>query len=163
MLYIVVPVYNRVKDTLKILDAFAQQTYREYQVIVVNDGSTDGTSEKVNQCFPATKILNTPGDYWWSATINEGVQYAISVGDQTSDYIMIINNDVDFPDDVLARMTKTMEGKKDRILNPIRLDNSGNGIVVSSGGKVISWWLALHSHSYAGRNASTLEEQEPSR
>tara|TARA_Y100000590_G_scaffold439725_1_gene564152 strand:- start:453 stop:1337 length:885 start_codon:yes stop_codon:yes gene_type:complete len=162
MLYIVVPVYNRVKDTLQILGSLSQQTYRDFQVIVVNDGSTDGTSAKVNQWFPTTKVLHTPGDYWWSATINEGVKYVMGVGDQESDYIMIINNDVDFAEDFLTRMTKSMGEKKDRILNPISLDNSGNGIVVSSGGRVVSWWLALHSHSYAGRNVSTLEEQEPS-
>ena len=138
MLYIVVPVYNRVKDTLKILGSFSQQTYSEFQVIVVNDGSTDGTPEKVNQYFPATKVLHTLGDYWWSATINEGVKYVMSVGDQQSDYIMIINNDVDFAEEFLTKMTKTMAGKKDRILNPISLDSSGNGRVVSSGGKVVS-------------------------
>ena len=162
MLYIVVPVYNRIKDTLQILGSFSQQTYRDFQVIVVNDGSTDGTSAKVNQWFPATKVLQTPGDYWWSATINEGVKYVMDVGDQESDYIMIINNDVDFEEDFLTRMMKSMEEKKDRILNPISLDNSGNGTVVSSGGRVVAWWLALHSHSYAGRNVSTLEGQEPS-
>ena len=161
MLYIVVPVYNRVEDTLKILGAFFQQTYREFQVIVVDDGSTDGTSEKVNQCFPRTTVLNTPGDYWWSATINEGVKHAIDIGDQESDHIMIINNDVDFAEDFLKKMMGTMEGKKDRILNPISLDNSGNGKVVSSGGRVVSWLLALHNHSYAGRNVSTVREKEP--
>lgn len=160
MLYIVVPVYNRVEDTLDILAAFSRQTYREFQVIVVDDGSTDGTSEKVRQQFPPTKVINTPGDYWWSATINEGVKYALEVGNHKSDYLMIINNDVVFDKSFLTKMLDAMDGKKDRVLNPVSVDDSGNERIVSSGGRVISWLFALNSHFYVGRSANSLDAEQ---
>lgn len=49
LISIVVPVYN-VKDyLLKCLDSLAKQTLKDYEVIVVDDGSTDGCSRLVDE------------------------------------------------------------------------------------------------------------------
>jgi len=42
MISLIIPVYNQAKKIIKILTSIAQQTYRDYEVIIVNDGSTDG-------------------------------------------------------------------------------------------------------------------------
>ena len=42
---ILVPTYNRRALLLEALDSIAHQTYDDYQVIVIDDGSTDGTAE----------------------------------------------------------------------------------------------------------------------
>jgi glycosyltransferase involved in cell wall biosynthesis len=44
---ICIPTYNR-KDYLKeTLDSVFTQTYRDYEVVIVDDGSTDGTEEMI--------------------------------------------------------------------------------------------------------------------
>ncbi|MBN1392335.1 MAG: glycosyltransferase family 2 protein [Sedimentisphaerales bacterium] len=61
-----IPTYNR-KDYLKeTLQSVFAQTYKDYEVVVVDDGSTDGTEEMI-------KSLDRPVRYYW---VNHIGQYA---------------------------------------------------------------------------------------
>ena len=42
-LNIIIPTYNRKKELIETLKAFSNQTYRDFEIIIVDDGSTDGT------------------------------------------------------------------------------------------------------------------------
>ena len=48
MISIVIPAYNRGKEIGKCLESILNQTYKNYEVITVNDGSTDNTAEVIN-------------------------------------------------------------------------------------------------------------------
>ena len=42
---VVIPLYNKEQSVVKTLDCVLRQTYADYEVIIVNDGSTDGTHD----------------------------------------------------------------------------------------------------------------------
>ena len=46
---IVIPVYNTEKYIRKCLDSIKNQTYTNYEVIIINDGSTDNSLEIINE------------------------------------------------------------------------------------------------------------------
>jgi glycosyltransferase involved in cell wall biosynthesis len=46
--YIVIPVHNRINDTIKCLDSIYRQNYKDIQVVVIDDGSTDSTKKKIS-------------------------------------------------------------------------------------------------------------------
>jgi GT2 family glycosyltransferase len=77
MIYIVIPVFNRWQFTQPCLQSLREQTYRNFKVIVVDHGSTDGTSEYINKEFPEALVLLGNESMWWTAATNLGVKYAI--------------------------------------------------------------------------------------
>ena len=78
---IIIPVHNRRETTLACLRHLrATGDLEGFGVIVVDDGSTDGTSESVRAEFPRVEILRGDGNLWWTGAIALGMQHAFAAG-----------------------------------------------------------------------------------
>lgn len=106
MIYIVIAVHNRIKETLECLTCIEGQTYTEYQVILIDDGSTDGTEEQVRRHFQKTIILKGDGTLWWTGAMHKGVEYVLQ-GAKADDAVLSLNNDVTFAKDYLQQLVAT--------------------------------------------------------
>ena len=51
MIYIIIPVFNRWNFTVECLNSLINQTYKKFKIIVVDHGSTDGTSFNIKNEF----------------------------------------------------------------------------------------------------------------
>jgi len=83
---IVIPVFNRREVTIAGLNNLhmaisfyknQSQNSCDFEIIVVDDGSIDGTSEWINENIPTIVCLKGDGNLWWSGSINMGAKYAI--------------------------------------------------------------------------------------
>ena len=96
-LAIVFPVFNGLQYTQKGLHSlFLKQNIDHLNakifVVIVDDGSTDKTSNWIMDNYPQVKLLKGNGYLWWSGGINMAVKYAI---DQLNcEYIVWWNNDI---------------------------------------------------------------------
>ena len=96
-LAIVYPVFNGLPYTQNGLHALFSFQKIEKQnakiyVVIVDDGSTDGTFQWIKDNYPQVNLLKGNGNLWWSGGINMAVKYAI---DQLKcDYIIWWNNDI---------------------------------------------------------------------
>jgi len=106
--FVVIPVHNRIEATIPCLVSLAKQTYSNFEVIVVDDGSVDDTSRTTKKRFPSVKIIKGPGNWWWTRSMYEGVQYALENGEKT-DYVLTMNNDCYFNPNYLKNI---VEGNK---------------------------------------------------
>ncbi|WP_051030555.1 glycosyltransferase family 2 protein [Halothece sp. PCC 7418] len=92
--YIIIPVHNRKNITLKCLETLKQcGDLDRYYTIVVDDGSTDGTSEAITNLYPEVTILTGDGNLWWTGAIRKGMEYAYERG---AEYFIWLNDDT-FP------------------------------------------------------------------
>jgi GT2 family glycosyltransferase len=101
---VVVPVHNKLPLTLRFLESFARVDYPSYSMIVIDDGSTDGTPEALARRFPRVVRLEGDGRLWWSGATNRGVRHALETG---HDYVLTINNDTVVRPDFLRRLVAT--------------------------------------------------------
>jgi len=105
---IVAPVHNRREITLQCLRSLARLNKKdlEVHVIIVDDGSTDGTSSAVKKEFPEVKIVNGDGNLWFTEGTNVGVRHALK---GNPDYVLMINDDQVFDANFLKYMIETAE------------------------------------------------------
>lgn len=103
---IVTPVHNNIEHTLTFLKSVSKIKYSNFETIIIDDGSTDGTSEKLQELHPEVIVLKGDGNLWWSGSTNLGVEYALK---HKSDYIFTINNDVELDSNIFTALTKTAE------------------------------------------------------
>jgi GT2 family glycosyltransferase len=101
MLSIVMPVHNRKDFTRDCLCSLMCQTRRPDHIIVVDDGSSDGTKEMLANEFPDVIILAGDGNLFWTAAINLGIKHALSLN---SEYILTMNDDTVASPDFVEKM-----------------------------------------------------------
>ncbi len=90
-IYVLIPVHNRKEVTLTCLERLRQNgDLDRYKVVVIDDGSTDGTAEAIQAAYPTVIILKGDGNLWWTGAIALGMQYAYEQG---ADYFIWLNDD----------------------------------------------------------------------
>lgn len=95
---IVFPVFNGLHYTQKCLDSVFSQldkintSIAIFEVVVVDDGSTDGSGDWIRNNFPQVHLLEGNGNLWWSGGINKAIEYGLST--LKTDYFLWWNNDV---------------------------------------------------------------------
>jgi GT2 family glycosyltransferase len=125
------------KLTRDCLHSLRQQTRRDFKVVVIDDGSTDGTSDMIQKEFPEVILLHGDGNLWWTAATNLGVQYALARG---AKYLMTVNDDTVLTYDFVEKMLYWAEREPDALIGAIALDHATRQIVY--GGEIIKWMSA---------------------
>ncbi|BDC53194.1 fucosyltransferase (plasmid) [Bryobacterales bacterium F-183] len=75
---VIVPLYNKKRYIRRCLDAILSQSFRDFEVIVVNDGSTDGSEQIVEQEYPSRVRLVTQPNAGPGSARNHGCRLAQS-------------------------------------------------------------------------------------
>jgi GT2 family glycosyltransferase len=99
---VVIPVHDGLELTRRCLSALEAQRPAEFETVLVDDGSTDGTTDYVRTRHPRVTVLKRDGTLWWSGAVNAGCRHAIAHG---ADVVVLFNNDnVDCSVDVISRL-----------------------------------------------------------
>ena len=102
----VIPVHNRLWATSRFLDAVHNINYPNLRLVVIDDGSTDGTTEWIQSHHPKVQLLHTSGDCWWAGATNLGIAWALQ---HEARYILTINDDSTVDPEFLTNLVATAE------------------------------------------------------
>ncbi|MDP3844801.1 MAG: glycosyltransferase family 2 protein [Oxalobacteraceae bacterium] len=106
---VLISCFNRKNKTIKCLEKLYFQNISDLydlNTFLVDDGSTDGTSEAVAKLFPRVRIINGDGNLYW----NRGMSLAwSSAGYHGHDYYLWLNDDVELFDGALLKLLESYE------------------------------------------------------
>ncbi|HEX7976348.1 MAG TPA: glycosyltransferase family 2 protein, partial [Anaerolineales bacterium] len=98
--------WNQGAMTLDCLRSLQSLTYPNYQVVLVDNGSTDGSPDLIRAQFPDCILIESKENLGYSEGNNLGIRCAI---DQGAAYLMLLNNDTLVDPEMLTRLVRAAE------------------------------------------------------
>lgn len=137
-IYILLPVHNRKKITNCFIECLKRQRYTNYHLVLIDDGSDDGTSEMVLENIPMATVLRGTGDWWWAKSLQRGLNWVKKQSPDDNSLVLFINDDVSFEPDYLENAARLMKNKTGTLVLSRLLDKDSNqpmesGITVNLG------------------------------
>ena len=118
-LHIVIPVFNGWEQTEICLNALRASSYRDYEIIIVDHGSTDATKKALPTQYPeVVHVLGEP-TLWWTGATNLGIRTATDRGAGT---IMLLNNDCYVTPETIERLMAHGQRARGAIIAPVQRD-----------------------------------------
>lgn len=104
--YVVVLNWNQKDLTDECLASLAKATYPAFRIVVVDNGSEDGSVEYLRQRHPGVTYIANRENLGFSGGNNVGIEHAMAEG---CDYVYLLNNDTEVSPDFLYPVVSTME------------------------------------------------------
>ncbi len=98
--------YNGREVTLEALASLSKLDYPDYDLIVVDNGSTDGSYEAIAEAFPGVIQIRTEQNLMAAGGMNLGLRWALERG---YDYLLLLNNDIETDPAMLTEMVRVCE------------------------------------------------------
>lgn len=103
---VIIPNYNGMAYLDGVLSTLEKQTISNYEVILVDNGSDDGSSAFVASHYPWVHMIELPENFGFCKAVNEGIRQA------RSNYVLLLNNDIEVEEDFLEEMVAALRRHK---------------------------------------------------
>ena len=126
---VVIPNFNGMVYLDECLDSLRRQTEKDFEVLLVDNGSDDGSISYVKEKYPEVKCIVLNRNYGFCRAVNTGIKKA------KAPYVILLNNDTkaeaDFVEALLADMEMhpgcfSSQAKLLQMHNPTLMDDGGN-------------------------------------
>jgi GT2 family glycosyltransferase len=126
-IYILLPVHNRKSVTEYFVNCLAVQTYCNYHLVLIDDGSYDGTSEMVQTKIKQLTVLKGRGDWWWAGSLQQGIDWLGNKQVSGRDIVLFANDDITFDSDFLQNALNIIDSLNAALLLPyLRNEKTGH-------------------------------------
>ncbi len=105
--------WNGGDEILRCLESVFESQYREIEVVVVDNGSTDGSSEIIRSRFSRVHWINNARNLGFAKGSNQGMQWALESGAQ---YVLLLNGDARLHPNAMEEMLTAAEDELDTVV-----------------------------------------------
>ncbi len=87
------------------LRSVMNQTFKDYSIVIIDNGSTDQTLELIDERYPHLKIIKHKENFGFAKAHNQAIHWT------KSDYVLCLNQDVELDENFLAEMVRFMDSQ----------------------------------------------------
>lgn len=126
---VIIPNYNGLGYLDGVLRSLEKQTFKNFEVILVDNGSTDGSISFVMENYPWVHMIEFPENRGFCHAVNAGIEAA------RGRYILLLNNDTEVEEDFIFEMVEGISRHKNafscaakmiQFHDRTKLDDAGN-------------------------------------
>ena len=117
-LSVVVLNFNRKKDSVELISSLNSQNYRNFEIIYVDNNSSDGSAEEIQKRFSKIKVIHSPKNIG-RAGHNLGAKIA------KGEVLVFLDADILLPKDFLQKLESKFKNKKVDAVSFFMKDPSG--------------------------------------
>ena len=127
LIYILLPVHNRRALTERFVHCLCEQTCEDFHLVLIDDGSTDGTSDMALSNLPGrVTVLKGTGNWWWGGSLHQGIDWLRVAHVDDNALILFINDDLTVAPDYLERAIAVMRDRpRSFVLSQFRSPDGG--------------------------------------
>lgn len=147
---VIVVTWNQRQVTMDCLESLALQDYPSCQIIVVDNGSKDGTSKAILRKYPHVTVLENNQNLGFVEGSNRGIQEALAQG---ASYVLLLNNDTVVDPHMVSELVEVSSSdSRIGIVGPTVYYHDRPDLIWNAGNK-IEWdrgtllRLFLHGHN----------------
>lgn len=126
---VIIPNFNGMAYLDGVLSGLECQTVRNFEVILVDNGSSDGSCAFVTSSYPWVHVIELPENFGFCKAVNEGIKAS------RAPYVLLLNNDIEVTPDFIEEMLAAIRRHKKafscaarmiQFHDRDRLDDAGN-------------------------------------
>ena len=95
--------YNQTEVTCALLESLNKVSYPNFEVIVVDNHSTEDSPKRIKQLYPNIVYIENPINYGFAAGNNYGLMKA------RGEYVLLLNNDIEVPPNFMEPLVEKLE------------------------------------------------------
>ena len=104
--HVLLPVHDRREVTLRFVRCLAAQTHAPIRLLLVDDGSTDGTASAVREAYPNVEVIRGDGTWWWAGSLQRAFERLQALASPDTDIVLIANDDTRFEPDHVEKAVR---------------------------------------------------------
>lgn len=135
MISIVIPNFNGLEHLKTCCPSLLIQTYTEWNLVLVDNGSSDDSVSYTKSIIPSAKIIQLNKNTGFARAVNEGVKYSLSVPEVK--YILLLNNDIELKPDFLQKASDTFITRPETSVIAVKMLNYFNRNIIDDAGDFI--------------------------
>jgi GT2 family glycosyltransferase len=157
---VIIVTWNNEKEIEECLNSLRTQTFKDFNIIVVDNASSDSTTRIVRNKYPEVILLKQQKNLFLTGGNNVGIKYAID--HYSPEYTMVLNPDTKLTKDLIKTLVETadLDPKSGAIGPKVKFFNNKNEGLLNSTGIIFDGFAQAYDRGFLEEDKGQYDAME---